>query len=376
MVNLTGLSPTDPDMIPTSQSIQNLIRQRFSCRKYEKKPIPALVRKKIQAMLGETMDGPFGNQARFRLIAAKERDSTILHGLGTYAFIQNPAGFVLGAICPAEKFLEDFGYLMETIVLQLTDLGLGTCWLGGTFTQSSFARKMDLQGKERMPAVVSVGLIADQDRARDTFLRRRISADDRKPWEKIFFQGDFGYPIETPQGLRQFTKSLNTTSKCEEIDDTPALMSLRAFFAKQSRFSLPGDGFGAENAPHNEIKEEAFRNDMEGELREESQLATALEMVRLAPSASNKQPWRVVVTENACHFYLQRTRKYGKGSFTYRVLGLADLQRVDLGIAMCHFDLTARELGLPGRWVVEEPGIQKPDDLTEYVASWILDESS
>ena len=34
---------------------------------------------------------------------------------------------------------------------------------------------------------------------------------------------------------------------------------------------------------------------------------------------------------------------------------MADLQRVDMGIAMCHFELAARERGLAGRWVVEQP---------------------
>ena len=47
------------------------------------------------------------------------------------------------------------------------------------------------------------------------------------------------------------------------------------------------------------------------------------------------------------------------------------LQRVDLGIAMCHFELTARELGFAGRWAVQDPDIAKPDDRTEYIVSWI-----
>jgi hypothetical protein len=41
-----------------------------------------------------------------------------------------------------------------------------------------------------------------------------------------------------------------------------------------------------------------------------------------------------------------------------------------MGIAMCHFELTAREAGLKGEWIVEEPRIEKPDGLTEYTVSW------
>ena len=83
--------------------------------------------------------------------------------------------------------------------------------------------------------------------------------------------------------------------------------------------------------------------------------AAVLEAVRMAPAASNKQPWRVVRRGADWHFYLQRTKGYGKGSALFAVLRLADLQRVDLGIARCHFELVARELGLAGTWVFDEP---------------------
>jgi hypothetical protein len=103
--------------------------------------------------------------------------------------------------------------------------------------------------------------------------------------------------------------------------------------------------------------------------------AQPLEMVRLAPSASNKQPCRIIKIGNAWHFFLQRTKGYGKGTLLYKFLQLADLQRVDMGIAMCHFELTARSLGLQGHWIVEEPKsgrdkLQLPEG-TEYTVTWI-----
>jgi hypothetical protein len=98
--------------------------------------------------------------------------------------------------------------------------------------------------------------------------------------------------------------------------------------------------------------------------------AASLEALRWGPSASNKQPWRIVRINNAFHFYLTRTKGYGKESLLFTLLRLADLQRVDMGIAMCHFELTARELNLAGRWTVREPDIAKPGDSTEYIVSW------
>jgi len=96
----------------------------------------------------------------------------------------------------------------------------------------------------------------------------------------------------------------------------------------------------------------------------------ALEAVRMAPSATNKQPWRVVRRGDDWHFYLLRTRGYGKGSPFFKVLRIADLQRVDLGIAMCHFELVARECGRAGRWLVADPGLPLPGPGIEYTATW------
>jgi len=49
---------------------------------------------------------------------------------------------------PGAKNLEDYGYLMEAIILKATELNLGTCWLGGSFTQSNFARKINAADNE------------------------------------------------------------------------------------------------------------------------------------------------------------------------------------------------------------------------------------
>ncbi len=87
-----------------------------------------------------------------------------------------------------------------------------------------------------------------------------------------------------------------------------------------------------------------------------------LEMVRLAPSASNKQPWRVVLMDNVFHFYLKRTPNYNSK------LMQSDLQRVDMGIGMAHFELALAEKQLNHAWLVENPGLEV-EELTEYIAS-------
>jgi nitroreductase len=175
-------------------------------------------------------------------------------------------------------------------ILLATDLGLGTCWLGGTFSKSSFARKIGLAEGELMPAVTAVGYPVDGGFSKDR-IRKMAGSNFRRPPEELFFDADFCAPLS------------------------------------------PADA-GAYAGP--------------------------LEMVRWAPSASNRQPWRIVRTPTGWHFFLARTKGYGKGTLLFSVLRLADLQRVDMGIAMCHFELAAREAGLAGGWVIEDPGTATP----------------
>lgn len=87
----------------------------------------------------------------------------------------------------------------------------------------------------------------------------------------------------------------------------------------------------------------------------------ALEMVRIGPSASNKQPWRIVKWDNTYHLYLERTPDYAKD------LGY-DIQLLDMGIAQCHFETSLREIGKKGSWeeLSEHP---KYKDF-EYISSW------
>ena len=90
-----------------------------------------------------------------------------------------------------------------------------------------------------------------------------------------------------------------------------------------------------------------------------------LEMVRLAPSATNKQPWRVVAEKDRVHFYEKKTPGYAKES-------TGDIQKVDLGIALCHFEIAAKEGGLKGKFIQSDPGITAAED-TEYIATYILE---
>lgn len=93
-------------------------------------------------------------------------------------------------------------------------------------------------------------------------------------------------------------------------------------------------------------------------------LAEPLEMVRVAPSAANKQPWRAVSDQNGVHFYVKKSK-----GFVSEAVG--NMQKVDLGIALCHFELSAKENGINVCFGMDDPGITARADM-EYIASYLL----
>jgi nitroreductase len=96
--------------------------------------------------------------------------------------------------------------------------------------------------------------------------------------------------------------------------------------------------------------------------------AVALDMVRYAPSAGNKQPWRVIKARSipVFNFYLK------PASPTYEKRHLHD---VDLGIALCHFELGAREMALKGSWQLLDTAGLPPFPGARYIMSWFGEEA-
>jgi len=276
-------------------SIVELIKMRTSSRNYDERTIEPEKRRQIEDYLSLNEKGPFGSTVRFQLLDYAEGGQDQTENLRTYGVIKGARLFIVGAVINTDKAMEDYGYCMEKNILMATSLGLGTCWLGGTFKRSSFAKKIGLSANEVMPAVSPVGYTAEKKTLTDSLFKFLARSKTRKPWQELFYSNDFNTPL---------------------------------------------------------IKSDAGR------------YTTCLEAVRLAPSASNRQPWRILKKEgsNIFHFYLRRTKIYAKA------IKRIDLQKVDMGIAICHFELAARELGLTGSW--QQQGNKTNAEDKEYIISW------
>lgn len=276
------------------KSINILVKERKSVRTYdENKEIPQEIIDKLNEYV-EKLQGPFKPKVRFKIIKTKEVNKG--KSIGTYGVIKGTDTYVGAVVEKGYMCLENLGYEMEQLVLYATSLGLGTCWLGGTFNKSGFAKIMEVKDNEIFTIVSPIGYSSEQLRLVDKVFRKG-KGDRRKDWVDLFFLKDFYTPL-----------------------------------------------------------------DVEADLGE---MADALENIRLAPSALNKQPWRVVVDGKKVHFF-----RVGKQSQAAKDAHL-NLSEVDMGIALAHFDLTCKEKGLEGSFVREILKVDGVPKDVEYLISWI-----
>ena len=95
-----------------------------------------------------------------------------------------------------------------------------------------------------------------------------------------------------------------------------------------------------------------------------SKYSDSLDMVRLAPSSGNTQPWRIFYdnTDRAFHFFKKPVSR------RYEEKGLHD---IDLGIALSHFELTSLYNNLSGCWKKYIKGELNSIDDLQYIITWV-----
>lgn len=275
--------------------IMEKVRQRRSVRSYDGREVGEEVTERLRYFFTEYGAGPFGTAVRFELLDLCSVSHRELRSLGTYGMIRGASLFILGAVRDIPGAQVDLGYCLEKVILEATAMGLGSCWMGGTFRRGSFARWMRLADDELLPVITPLGYPAENKTVQDRLVHTGSRSRRRKPWHELFFAGG---------GQRALTE--------DEAGN--------------------------------------YRN--------------ALEAVRLGPSALNRQPWRIIRDrEGRYRLYLKEERLYN------RALGRIRLQHLDMGIAMSHFELAAREQGMKGWWDPSAPARHLGG--LEHIALWV-----
>ena len=238
------------------------VKARISCRAYQDKHID----EEVLALLTEKIERL--NEAsglHIQLMTTDGQSQPLLKLVP--AMFDGPV-YTYAALVGGTDALsaEKIGYYGEQLVLYATQLGLGTCWVAGTYDPNTACAYIN-EG-ERLWSVVPMGYAVEKMPIKQKMIRASIRARDRK--------------------LRQFVES-----------------------------------------------EVAF-DELAGWFR------TAIESVKMGPSAVNQQPVNFTWNKNKVTAKLWKTSQ-----------GTAF---IDMGIAKYHFEIGAAAAGMTGHWQFGDNG--------------------
>jgi len=83
-----------------------------------------------------------------------------------------------------EYYIVDVGISMQQLILAATDLGLGTCWIGG-FNESKIKKILNIPDNIKVVAMTPIGYSKDKLSLRSKISNKLIGSDKRKPIEQI-----------------------------------------------------------------------------------------------------------------------------------------------------------------------------------------------
>jgi len=227
--------------------LTDAIKKRFSIRKYDQTPFNEDTLNKVKHIV--LNQPPLFKDIKYQVDVVYDGPAfkNVLGGIiGSYGKVHAPH-YLVASTETKENAYENMGYLVEYIVLKLTELGIGTCWIGGGIKKNQFADYLSLDTDLTPIAVIA-----------------------------------FGYPLDA--------------NLCRSVEAKRKSMDEIAF----------GDYLSHKNT---------------------------MELVRLAPSAVNIQPWRYdFIDKNQVDLYR------AKNNFIMKQF-VNEMNRIDLGISICHFEI-------------------------------------
>jgi nitroreductase len=297
--------------------ILKTISDRISVRSYEPEPAAATELGEVRRA-GEVAEALTHVEMQFHLRTHDEMGKEVKGLIGDYGKTIRAPHYIVLTSREGEGYLTDAGFRFEQMILEATQRGLGTCWVGLLFKEASLRSCLGLDDSWRVIALTPIGRPAGP-----TFISRALRSmarsATRKPIEQIFFWQRHGSALP----FHVFTDD-RLTRIMEATRWAPSWMNKQPwYFILTPR---PPERSGCGMSP----------------CSKEPPVTTGG-----APPA-----WDVLVYKKRPH------NREGK-----------DYHLLDCGIAMAHLHLAAKALGFSGQWELgtfEVPGAPDAQPIGRY----------
>lgn len=176
----------------------NAITTRVSIREFEDTPLKSDHFKTLNDLVDEL--NAIDTEESIGLILINESNDQVYKGMiGSYGKVSSAPAFLMIIENQNHSLSKvNMGYYGEAFVLEATALGLGTCWISGTFDRKFTEDYLDLKDNERVHAIIPVGYAKPKETRKKNILSRMIGSSKRKPIEKLCNN----YSDTLPQGIK------------------------------------------------------------------------------------------------------------------------------------------------------------------------------
>ena len=159
------------------------MKRRKSVRTFDGRTLTLEDRQFLEEMIA-SLRNPFDVPVTLRLLKAKE------HGLSSPVIV-GAEEYLAAKVERVPNYEIAFGYTFEKACLSALSRGIGTVMLAASLSRSAFEKAMEVKQNEVLPVASPVGYPAEKRSVRERLMRKGLRADDRKPFEKLFFRGSF-----------------------------------------------------------------------------------------------------------------------------------------------------------------------------------------
>ncbi len=103
------------------------------------------------------------------------------------------------------------GYFGEALVLECTSLGIGTCWIGGTYDKKEVENKIDIKENEKLYCVISIGYVKEEKGIKEKLLSS--FSKNRKSSNEILSCNEKEVPNWVKNGIEAVRKAPSAINK-------------------------------------------------------------------------------------------------------------------------------------------------------------------
>jgi nitroreductase len=181
------------------------ILARRSVRRYDRRPLDGETLARVREIAAEVRPlAPLAAENRFQVLFRDVAPGeNLVETLGAYGRIVSPPHLLVPYLSGSVHPLTDLGYRAQQIVVRLTALGLGSCYVGCLSREEEARASYGLEADARLGAAVVYGYPATGrgNRMVNATVRRLVGATHKKPAERLFFDGAWGRPAAPPPEL-------------------------------------------------------------------------------------------------------------------------------------------------------------------------------